>query len=135
MTKDGLYLMISLLCGLPVVRFCPFFNPLIFPLICSSCMQESLGPCIKRMAPSLENPPSIPFHSPSLIVINHSLKPLLRPLQSIHTILMITLCHQRLKICIRDRVIEIGEFGDALLFQFGFYGGEFAFAYCFLDWG
>jgi hypothetical protein len=67
--------------------------------------------------------------------LNLPSKPLLPPLQPIHTILMITLCHQRLKICIRDRVIEIGEFGDALLFQFGFYGGEFAFAYCFLDWG
>jgi hypothetical protein len=66
---------------------------------------------------------------------NPPLKPLLPPLQSIHTILMITLGHQSLKICIRDRVVEIGEFGDALLFQFGFYGGEFAFAYCFLDWG
>lgn len=123
---------------------CP--PPLIYPILSSWLLELHLRQPLSCMMHAhrsfLETPPSIIFPTTKSkhLHCSHqqlSLNPTSRLsksqlflplLQSIHTILMINFRHQSLEICVCGRIVETGEFVDALLFEFVLYGGEFAFA-------
>lgn len=68
---------------------------------------------------------------PSILIQKRPL-PVIQPA---HAILMIDLGHQRLKVWVLGRIVEIGQLLHTLLLQCALDGGEFAFAGCSLGWG